>query len=37
MRVADKQNLEEASKPHNIHLGGNEKDKIMEQYYAVKR
>ena len=39
MRVAERQILDEPGKAHSMlqQQHGNDKDKIMEQYYAVKR
>lgn len=35
--AVEKQNGEEPIKPHLPQMSGNEKDKIMAQYYAAKR
>ena len=37
MKVAEKRGPEEPSKPHLPQMTGNEKDKIMAQYFAAKR
>ena len=37
MRVIDKRGTQEPSKPHLPSMSGNEKDKIMAQYYSAKR
>ena len=37
MRVADKRGPEEPTKPHLPKMTGNDKDKLMAQYFAAKR
>lgn len=37
MRVADKRGPDEPTKPHLPKMTGNDKDKLMAQYFAAKR